>query len=140
MYDFAFKLIGLNPGDFAETNDCNLVKKGASCTIQVTFAPSAVGTRRATLMIRDAAINSPPSVTLVGTGTDRPSTGRRSAAPPAYRAGTHSKFVLILALHGTFTPPPFVRRPRRCSPTPRIFPRPPQGAWPAGLVAGADAV
>jgi hypothetical protein len=57
-------------GDFSESNNCGLlIGTGASCAIQVTFTPTAVGTRNGTLTIQDNAANSPQTVSLAGTGT-----------------------------------------------------------------------
>ncbi|MGO8948434.1 MAG: hypothetical protein ACLQUY_12400, partial [Ktedonobacterales bacterium] len=44
------------------------VAAGASCSLSVTFTPSANGTRSATVTITDNATGSPQSVTLSGTG------------------------------------------------------------------------
>jgi len=56
-------------GDFSETNTCGKsVAAGASCTISVTFAPTAAGTRSGTITITDNAPGSPHVVTLTGTG------------------------------------------------------------------------
>jgi hypothetical protein len=44
--------LGINSRDFAQTNNCPAVLvAGASCTISVTFTPSATGTRGGTLSI-----------------------------------------------------------------------------------------
>ena len=60
---------GLNPGDFAQTNDCGTtVAVGASCTFSVTFTPTAIGNRSATINITDNASGSPQHVSLAGTG------------------------------------------------------------------------
>ena len=41
---------GTNPGDFAQTNNCGgSLAAGGSCTINVTFTPTAAGSRSATL-------------------------------------------------------------------------------------------
>jgi hypothetical protein len=57
-------------GDFAQTNTCNAsVAAGGTCTIMVTFTPTAAGTRTGTLSITDNATGSPQSVTLTGTGS-----------------------------------------------------------------------
>lgn len=64
---------GINPGDFGQTNGCGAsLGSGASCTINVTFAPSATGTRTANLIITDNSGEIPgstQSVSLTGTGT-----------------------------------------------------------------------
>jgi len=60
---------GTNASDFGETNNCALsLAPGASCTINVTFAPSQVGPRTASLTITDDAPGSPQMVSLAGTG------------------------------------------------------------------------
>jgi hypothetical protein len=60
---------GTNPGDFTQTNDCGTsVPAGAICTFSVTFTPTAMGSRSATINIADNAGNSPQQVSLVGTG------------------------------------------------------------------------
>lgn len=56
-------------GDFAQTNSCtSLLRGGGGCTISVTFAPTATGTRTGALTLTDNAANSPQIVTLTGTG------------------------------------------------------------------------
>jgi hypothetical protein len=56
-------------GDFLEQNNCG--KKlgvGRSCTIQVSFKPTAKGLRKGTVSIADNAPGSPQMVGLTGTG------------------------------------------------------------------------
>jgi Bacterial Ig-like domain (group 3)/FG-GAP-like repeat/HYDIN/CFA65/VesB-like, Ig-like domain/Abnormal spindle-like microcephaly-assoc'd, ASPM-SPD-2-Hydin len=61
---------GTNAADFAETNTCGTsVAAGASCSITVTFAPSATGNRTATLSVTDNGGASPQKVSVAGTGT-----------------------------------------------------------------------
>lgn len=60
---------GTNSGDFAQTNTCGTsVSAGGSCSITVTFKPTATGTRTAAVTISDNAPNSPQTITLTGTG------------------------------------------------------------------------
>jgi hypothetical protein len=60
--------IGNNPNDFTQTNNCGTsLASGASCTINVKFAPKAMGTRKATLRITDSDLTSPETVTITGT-------------------------------------------------------------------------
>ena len=67
---------GTNPGDFKQANDCgSSLAAGASCTINVSFAPTATGTRTATLNVSDNATNSPQTVSLTGSGTNGGSIG-----------------------------------------------------------------
>jgi hypothetical protein len=61
---------GANAGDFAQINTCgSSVTAGANCTISVTFAPNAPGTRTAAVTITDDAPGSPQTVSLTGTGS-----------------------------------------------------------------------
>lgn len=66
----AISIVGTNAGDFAETNNCGKTLAGnSSCTIKVTFTPTATGARSASLSITDNGGGSPQSVALAGTGT-----------------------------------------------------------------------
>jgi hypothetical protein len=53
------------------TDDCigTTLPPGASCSISVTFSPTATGTRTANVVYTDNAANSPQSVPLTGTGS-----------------------------------------------------------------------
>lgn len=57
-------------GDFAQTNNCTAapIAVSASCTIHLTFSPTAGGTRDSTLTISDNAQGNPHIVTLIATG------------------------------------------------------------------------
>jgi hypothetical protein len=65
-------LSGTHAGDFAETNNCgsSLIANG-SCTISVTFRPTASGPLSANLSVRDSVGNQ----TVALTGTGAPSLG-----------------------------------------------------------------
>ena len=63
---------GMNVGDFAKSADtCTAatVTPNGTCTVSVTFTPSATGGRNASLNFTDNAANSPQTVSLGGTGT-----------------------------------------------------------------------
>jgi hypothetical protein len=69
----SFAVSGANAGDFTITqNTCPsspaTFSAGASCSIQVTFAPSAAGARSASIVFTDNATGSPQSVSVSGTG------------------------------------------------------------------------
>ncbi len=68
--NFGVALVGANPGDFAETNACGLsLAAGSSCSIDVSFLPSALGARSATLVISgDDPAHPQLLVALSGTG------------------------------------------------------------------------
>jgi hypothetical protein len=54
-------------GDFAQSNACgNSLAANASCTVAVTFTPTASGSRTGSLVITDNAPNNPQSVALTG--------------------------------------------------------------------------
>jgi hypothetical protein len=58
-------------GDFSASSNCGQsLGTGAACTINVTFTPTAVGTRTGSLTITDSAPSSPQVVTLTGGGSD----------------------------------------------------------------------
>jgi hypothetical protein len=77
-------LTGANPGDFNEADTCTgtnvTIAPNATCTIQVTFSPSALGARAASLVLTDNAPDSPQTVMLSGTGADF-SIGAANGAP-----------------------------------------------------------
>ena len=56
-------------GDFAVATTCGAsVAGGASCTLSVTFAPTAVGNRNGSVTLTDNALDSPQSILLAGVG------------------------------------------------------------------------
>ena len=60
---------GANSADFAQTNTCgSAVTAAASCTINITFTPSAPGTRTASLFITGNISGGALAVVLSGTG------------------------------------------------------------------------
>src|SRR5918912_3218541 len=61
-----------NTLDFTEVSDgCSglTLAAGTSCTVSITFSPTASGTRSAAFTVTDNAANSPQSAPLTGTGT-----------------------------------------------------------------------
>jgi hypothetical protein len=65
-------ITGADAGDFAiSSNKCTatLAPKG-KCAVGVTFTPSGIGKRSASLLFTDGAWNSPQKVALSGTGPD----------------------------------------------------------------------
>jgi hypothetical protein len=59
--------------DFAETNNCPVggrLPSGSSCTIKVTFTPTASGTASGTVSITDDGLGSPQMIGLTGTVQD----------------------------------------------------------------------
>ena len=61
---------GTNVVDFGEMDNCgSSIASGASCAVQVTFTPGAVGSRTASLSVADDAPASPQTASVSGTGT-----------------------------------------------------------------------
>jgi hypothetical protein len=57
-------------GDFAQTNTCgSSLAANASCTVNVTFTPTASGTRTGSVTVNGNASNNPLTIALTGTGT-----------------------------------------------------------------------
>src|SRR5204863_186911 len=58
-------------GDFAQTNNCGAsLNPGATCSINVTFTPTAKDNRSGTITITDDATTSPQGIPVSGLGTD----------------------------------------------------------------------
>jgi hypothetical protein len=67
---YSITIGGVNPGDFTQTNTCgSSLNPGASCTIEVTFTPTAVGDRLEHVAIQDSAFGGTHRVGLLGKGT-----------------------------------------------------------------------
>jgi large repetitive protein len=94
-------LTGANAADFALSNNTCLssLSAGSSCTVSVTFTPSATGARNATLQFADDAANSPQSVPLSGAGALAATTLQYIQAPPAAIAAGSSIGVLSVGVY-----------------------------------------
>lgn len=105
-----FSLSGTAASDFAIASGttCPMaggsVAIGVSCTLNVSFTPTAVGMRAATLTIRDNAPGSPHIVNLVGTSTPgTPSLNWSVPAPIIYGTALNSTQLNATAsVPGTF--------------------------------------
>src|SRR5206468_727109 len=99
-------ITGANGGDFAQTNNCgSSLGAGSKCTINVTFAPAATGTRTGTLTVTDNASGSPQASTLTGTGGV--SAASLPAAPPIFTSqnvGTTSAPQAVILSNSGSTP------------------------------------
>ena len=75
---------GPNASDFSEVTTCgSTLGPGASCSVHVTFTPSAIGARGASLLFSDDAGGSPQSVSLTGTGVAPAGPSPGAQAPSA---------------------------------------------------------
>ncbi|NUP01958.1 MAG: choice-of-anchor D domain-containing protein, partial [Nonomuraea sp.] len=69
-------------GDFAQAKTCGAaLASGASCTVNVTFTPSATGTRTGTLSVASDDPAGPLTVALTGTGGSAPVTNLAQGRP-----------------------------------------------------------
>ncbi len=60
---------GANASDYLASSNCATLAEGASCTVTVTFTPSALGTRAATLTVTNtSASDADQTVALTGVG------------------------------------------------------------------------
>jgi hypothetical protein len=92
---------GTDPGDFAKTaadycTGANLTTN-STCTVDVTFTPSAAGSRSASLLFTDSASGSPQTVSLTGTGLN-PVPNISSLSPSSATAGAAAQ---TLTINGT---------------------------------------
>src|SRR5689334_8157694 len=63
---------GANPLDFTQVSDgCSglTLAAGSSCSVAITFSPTATGARSASFILTDNAASSPQTVPITGTGT-----------------------------------------------------------------------
>ncbi len=88
----AFNLnLGIS-GDFAKTTTCgNSLAGGASCSITVTFTPTAAGARAGWLSVNDGSLRSPRLVRLSGIGTSSVPVGPKvSLSNVSFNFGTQA--------------------------------------------------
>jgi len=87
-------------GDYTETDNClsapynGSLAVNQSCTISVSFTPTATGTRTATLSISDTATGSPQAVSLTGIGAAAFTLSSPSAVNPTIIGSTQTTFVI----------------------------------------------
>jgi photosystem II stability/assembly factor-like uncharacterized protein len=88
-------------GDFAQTNNCGTsVSPGKTCTVNITFTPTAAGPRTGTLSLSDNAPDSPQTVALSGTGEDFALATDVSSR--TIRAGQSAAYTLSVTPEGGF--------------------------------------
>ena len=90
-------------GDFSQTNNCQgPLAVGSSCTLNVSFTPTATGSRTGVLTVNDSATGSPHTVQLSGSGMDFGLTG--SPQSTTVNRGANAVFtVTATPLGGTFS-------------------------------------
>ena len=84
----AISIAGADPGDFSQTNTCaGTLTAGLSCAITVTFKPTVIGARSATVSVADSSLGSPQVVTLSGNGIAGAPADVLSPNPLAFTTG-----------------------------------------------------
>ena len=86
----AASLTGTNAADFKVANDTcagTSLARDASCTVDVTFSPSATGARKASLVVAHSGVRSPFSVSLTGTGTTPTDVAQAQVTPASIDFG-----------------------------------------------------
>jgi predicted MFS family arabinose efflux permease len=96
-------LTGADAGDFVTSDDCRggEIDPGNTCTVNVAFAPQALGSRSATLEVTSNDQSGPATIALTGTGealptgTQTPTGVQSSQGPPAGNAATVLSFLVF---------------------------------------------
>ena len=93
-------------GDFAQTNDCgSSLSAGKTCTVDVTFSPTADGVRNGVLTFTDNASVIPQTLAISGTGSGAGfliSVASGSSASQRVTAGQTARYSLVFASAGGF--------------------------------------
>ncbi|MGA8215223.1 MAG: choice-of-anchor D domain-containing protein [Candidatus Sulfotelmatobacter sp.] len=83
-------LTGTNAADFSQSNTCgSSLAAGANCPVNVTFTPSQLGPRSASITITDSTAGSPDSVSVSGVGLTSGPNATLSATSLAF-GGQHT--------------------------------------------------
>ena len=93
---------GSNPGDFSQTNNCPVnpssLAAGASCTFNISFKPTAAGTRTALITITDNTSPANQIVSLGGNGVSVVLGG--ASTSQTVKAGATATYALQLTATG----------------------------------------
>jgi sugar lactone lactonase YvrE len=102
-------LSGEQASDFQIVTTCGgSVAAGASCTVAVTFTPTANGTRTASLLFTDSVLGSPQSVALTGTGNGGSATLNSTSLSLTASVGLTSSAQTVLLTNSSIYPLPIV--------------------------------
>jgi hypothetical protein len=86
---FTISFSGTNPADFVESDSCSgsVPGNGQTCTLNVTFKPTAAGSRSATMTITDALASIAQTVKVSGTATQATTTTKLVSSADPSNAG-----------------------------------------------------
>jgi hypothetical protein len=104
-------------GGFAASNNCGTLNAGASCTISVTFAPAATGSKTGAISIASSATRAPVTVALSGVAAipATPTPRATATSAPTPRPEATPSVAATARPTATHTPKPPAATP---SPTP----------------------
>jgi uncharacterized repeat protein (TIGR01451 family) len=94
---------GANPGDFTLSNDtCSnaSVAAGSTCTVDISFSPTAIGSRNGSLTIPSNAASSPDTVSLSGSGSALADVSLNLSGPSSVKRGAQATYVITVANAG----------------------------------------
>jgi hypothetical protein len=98
---------GTNASEFAQTSNCSTVQPSRTCTINVTFTPTALGSAAASVIVSDNAGSGSQNIPLSGTGVApttfviAPAAGTPNSATVV--AGHGASFKLAITPSGSFS-------------------------------------
>lgn len=107
----AATITGPNAGDFAAPSGCAsaTLQAGSTCSLQISFTPSAMGSQSATLVLSSSDPYGPAAIALSGTGTEPGSfvltANGTSTATGTVNAGGTAHFALTLTPLRGYTGP-----------------------------------
>lgn len=92
-------------GDFGETDNCGTsVAPSNSCTVSVTFTPTALGSRSGSIALVDNAAGSPQTIALSGLASGSDFTIASSAPSQTVNAGAKASYSLsVSSVGGSFS-------------------------------------
>lgn len=99
----SLSISGINAaGDYQQSNDCgSSLSAGASCTLTVTFKPTANGVRFGTVTISDSDGSSPQALNLTGVGTALTLAPASVTFPTVNLGNTSGAKTVTLTNHGS---------------------------------------
>jgi hypothetical protein len=96
-------IAGPNGPDFGQTNNCgSSLAAGASCTVNVSFAPVVEGLRSANISVSDSETGSPQLIPLFGAGNDFQMSAS-AFSPASIAAGSSATSTVAITSLGAFS-------------------------------------
>jgi hypothetical protein len=87
-------------GDFTQTNNCTSVSAGNTCTLQVSFAPTASGTRNGSVTVTSNSFTSPDVLPVTGVAVDFSATMNGSGSSTVTAGQTANYGLSVAPMNG----------------------------------------